>query len=267
MTVIVFMVAGMSSRFGGKPKQMSKVGPKGETLIQYSVDQAVIGTIKPSKIIFITNPLTEKLFFNIFGKEYNKIVVEYIEQKYDKSYRLRPWGTTDAICSVIDNIPEGECLILVNGDDIYGVNTFKTGFRLMDRKSVNIIGGLQILKTLPEKGLVNRGLITIDKTTKEVTGLKEMLNISIKDKKIHNELGNVNFMGLQKDVLKHLKVILDKFKTDNINDPKIECLLTDNLNDLLKSKKMKMTFFEITDTILGITNPGDENIVRKLLLT
>ena len=56
MVAIVFMVAGMSSRFGGKPKQLAKVGPNNETLIEYSVNQAL--KQKFNKIYFITNPKT-----------------------------------------------------------------------------------------------------------------------------------------------------------------------------------------------------------------
>ena len=55
MTVVIFMVAGMSSRFGGKPKQMAIIGPNNETLIEYSVNQA-INSCNFNEIIFITNP-------------------------------------------------------------------------------------------------------------------------------------------------------------------------------------------------------------------
>ena len=58
MTILVYMVAGMSSRFGGNPKQMAIVGPNNETLIEYSLNQAL--TCKFSKIIFITTQKTEK---------------------------------------------------------------------------------------------------------------------------------------------------------------------------------------------------------------
>ena len=260
MTVIVFMVAGMSSRFGGKPKQMAKVGPNNETLIEYSVNQAL--TCNFSKVIFITNPKTEKLFVDIFGNKYHNTPVEYIEQVYDKTKRLRPWGTTDAICS-ITNI--NEPFILLNGDDIYGVDAFKKGFQMMENNNTNIIGGLKIINTLPESGTVNRGVIFVNGN--KVTGMKEMLNISKSaNPELHNKLASVNFIGLQPNVLDLLRVILDKFKKDNPNDKKIECILPDNLNELIQTGLINMEFFEITDKILGITNPGDEDIVKQILL-
>ena len=87
MVVIVYMVAGMSSRFGGKPKQMARVGPNNETLIEYSVKQALKQDF--SKLVFITNPKTESLFKNLFGTTYLNTPVMYIEQFYDKSKRQR----------------------------------------------------------------------------------------------------------------------------------------------------------------------------------
>ena len=254
------MVAGMSSRFGGRPKQMAKVGPQNETLIEYSVEQALKQDF--SKLIFITNPKTEHLFVSIFGNNYKGKEVLYIEQKYDKEKRSRPWGTTDAICSLIGNI--NESFILLNGDDIYGESTFETGFNMMNNSNNNIIGGLPVINTMPEDGEVNRGIIMVNKNN--VTGLKEMLKISTsKNPELMNELANVNFIGLQYNVLELLNDILINFKKDNQNDPKIECLLPDNLNELINKNKLSMNFFEIKNDIIGLTNPEDEDIVRNLL--
>jgi len=263
MTVIVFLVAGMSSRFGGEPKPLTKVGPNNETLIEYSINQALIQDF--SKIIFVTNSKTEQNFKHIFGNIYKNIPVKYIQQTYDISKRTRPWGTTDALCTIIGEIDEP--FILVNGDDIYGENTFRDGFTLMKNENINIIGGLKVIKTLPEIGNVNRGIIYITQTGNSlVTGLKEMLNISYtNNQELYNELSNVNFIGLQPSILYKLNNILNKFKKSNENDPKIECLLPDNLNELIQNKEMSMRFFEITNEILGITNPGDEYIIREKL--
>ena len=86
-----------------------------------------------------------------------------------------------------------------------------------------------IIKTIPNKGEVNRGIIIVNNS--KVLGLKELLNISkSKNPELMNSLSNVNFIGLQYDVLIKLNEILIKFKQENLNDPKIECLLPDNLN-------------------------------------
>ena len=62
-----------------------------------------------------------------------------------------------------------------------------------------------------------------------------------------------------------LNDILIKFKNDNKDDAKIECLLPDNLNELIQNNLMSMEYFEIKEKILGLTNPEDEEIVRNLL--
>lgn len=261
MTVIVFMVAGMSSRFGGQPKQMAQVGPKNETLIEYSVNQALKNNF--SKLVFITNPKTEKLFRDIFGDKYQGVKVSYIEQKYNQIKRLRPWGTADAICHLCSKIDEP--FIMVNGDDIYGESTFKTGFEMMMKNNkINIISGLKVIDTLPETGNVNRGIIYTKNN--KVIGLKEMLNINRKDnKELFNELANMNFIGLQLNVLEMINEIVVKFKEKHKNDPKIECILTNILNDLVLDKKLEMEYFEMKEKVIGITNPGDEIKLKEQL--
>ena len=123
--VIVFMVAGMSSRFGGTiPKQFAKVGPNDETLIEISVNDALTQSF--DEIVFITNPKTEHLFVNLFGSLYQNIPVFYIQQKMEE-FRIRPWGTTDAVCSILeyDNFFMDSIFTIINGDDLYGKKAFQ----------------------------------------------------------------------------------------------------------------------------------------------
>jgi NDP-sugar pyrophosphorylase family protein len=260
MVAIVYMVAGMSSRFGGRPKQLAKVGPNNETLIEYSVNQALKQGF--SKLIFITNSKTEHLFRKIFKDKYQNRDVLYVEQTYDRTMRTRPWGTTDAICSLIGKLDES--FILLNGDDIYGESTFETGYNMMKELNINIIGGLPVINTMPQEGDVNRGIIMVNDN--KVCGMKEMLKISkLNNPELMNNLANVNFIGLQYDVLLLLNEILLQFKKDNSEDAKTECLLPDNLNQLIEEGKMDMKFFEIQNKIIGLTNPEDELIVKNLL--
>lgn len=260
MVSVVFMVAGMSSRFGGKPKQMAKVGPNNETLIEYSVNQALTQSF--NKLIFITNHKTEHLFHSIFGNNYKNIPVLYIQQKYDTNLRNKPWGTTDAICSMIGYI--NESFIMLNGDDIYGTSTFEKGFHIMINQKNNVIGGLPVVNTIANNNVVNRGIIYVENDS--VVGLKEMLKIS---KNTHpelmSELANVNFIGLDYKSLLMINNILLKFKEKHKNDPNIECLLPDVLNELILEKKINMDYFEITENIIGLTHPEDETVVRKII--
>ena len=269
--IVVFMVAGMSSRFGGTPKQFAIIGNKetGETLIEYSVNQALKAAkniCSINKIIFITNPKTEEQFKNLFNNELwmnSKTKFEYIQQDFDQATRMRPWGTCGAVCSLQGHVDQP--FILLNGDDIYGEETFKKGYHMLLAEKNNIIGGCKMVNTLPEDGLVNRGLIETNNES-YVTSMRELLKISKKENpELHDKLGNVNFIGLLPKTVELLTHILNRFKVEHKDDPKIECLLPDNLNELIQTKQITMKAFQIMNKIYGITHPGDDAILRKIL--
>lgn len=262
MVYLVCMVAGLSSRFGGFPKSIAIVGPNNETLIEYSINQAV-KTGYLEKIIFITNELTEHYFVKIFSNSYKNIPIQYVRQQFDKSIRIRPWGTADAVTSLYSIVDKP--FILINGDDIYGEDTFSKGFKLFNEYNDNIIGGLQLIDTLPKNGIVNRGVIYLEKDNMSVIDMREMYNISRSDTELYNHTANVNFIGLMPNTLKLLHQKVEKFKENNKNDSKIECILTNLLGDMICNKEIKMIFFNITTEILGITNVGDDVILKNRL--
>lgn len=261
---IVFMAAGMSSRYGGKLKQMAKVGVNGETLIEVSVNQAL--TVPFKKIIFITNEKTEPQFREIFEDEYKGVPVMYVRQEWDTSKRNRPWGTTAAVCSLTRKIKEP--IIIVNSDDIYGTKTFKEGYELLKETCNNIIGGCVLEKTMPvdEETTVNRALIGVDKETNLVFGIQEFCGLTVKENKDILYLpASVNFIGLRYQTLDYLQAILDDFQETHKNNPEIECLLPNDLNYLICNKLISMNYFEIENSIYGITYPGDEKHVKLMV--
>lgn len=296
MVAIVFMVAGMSSRFGGKPKQFAHVGPNNETLIEYSVHQAL--TQPFSEIYFICNPKTEIEFRKRFGNIYKGRQVHYVYQNYDTIKRKKPWGTIDAIAQLYDqtkfnnNKQDKEpSYIIVNGDDIYGEETFKNGYERFTKISntspttntpptttntpppaTNFIGTIPLLQTIPKEGKVNRGVIWTSEDTNLVTKMKEMMNISsdtVADE-YKDMYANVNFIGLQYTTLKHIYDAVEYFKRNQMGKPDsdtIECLLPDIFTSLIENNDLKLEILQITNPIYGITNPEDEEILRKTLAT
>jgi len=152
---IVYLVAGISKRFGGKIKQLVKVGPNGESFIEYSLNQALSTGF--SKIIFVVGEHTEKLFKERFGEDYKGVSVDYAFQKFDKEKRDRPWGTGDAPCSLIEmgiDCP----FVICNGDNIYGNNTLRTLHNhLLESNDAATIGS-KLINRVPETGTVNRGI-------------------------------------------------------------------------------------------------------------
>ena len=169
---IVYMVAGISSRFKGKIKQFAKIGPQGETLIEYSLKQALSAGF--NKIIFIVGNSTEEPFKKMFKDSYKGIPIEYALQKYNPKERNRPWGTLDALCQTKDIVKSP--FVVCNGDDLYGEQSFKILTNHLREKRTNATLGYNILKVIPEEGYVNRGIFEIKEN--KVISIKEILNIT-----------------------------------------------------------------------------------------
>lgn len=262
MVVIVYMVAGMSSRFGGI-KQLCNVGINGETLIEVSVNQALKQPF--SKLVFITNVKTEHYFKDIFKNNYQNTPVVYVQQIYEES-RERPWGTTDAVCSLLGYIDEP--FILVNSDDIYGESAFKEGYEKLVVGTKNYLGTTLLRNTIKGGSLVNRGIIEIDHIHGCIKHLRETLGINpLTDIQFLDKLCNVNFICLQPFVIKLLKEQLDIFKLIHKNDKKIEALLPDDLNDLIQHNKIEIEIFIIKNPIVSLTYQSDIENMKQYLTT
>lgn len=257
------MVAGMSSRFGGKIKQFAKVGPAGETLIEYSIAQAL--KAGAGKIVFIVGEKTYSPFREMFGDTYKGIPVKYATQKYNPSERDKPWGTVDALCSAED-VLDGP-FIVCNGDDIYGENAFKQLADYIKSGGTAATVGYPLLQVLPDQGSVNRGIF---KTTGDkVVHITETFNLS-KDNYVdkglnQNTLCSMNMFALPAKVVPVLSGMLISFKLAHPLDRKSECLLPTEVNHLIDAGKLDMRIFASTQSWFGVTNPDDEEIVKAQL--
>lgn len=260
---LVYMVAGISSRFKGKIKQFAKVGPNNETLIEYSLNQALPTGF--NKIIFIVGNLTEKPFKEMFGEKYKNIPIEYVLQKYDPALRDKPWGTLDALCQTKDTI--NSPFIVCNGDDLYGKKSFKILYNHLQEKPTAATLGYKLGNVLPEKGSVNRGIFQIQDNN--VGSIKEVLDISkenLSSKGFNNDsLCSMNIFALQPETLSHLNEILIKFKDQYKGDRKIEAFLPVELTNLITNNQLTMEIYSTPDKWIGITNPEDEAIVKNIL--
>lgn len=261
---LVYMVAGLSSRFGGKIKQFAKVGINGEIMIEVSLKQAL--HCKFDKIIFIVGKMTEKPFKEMFGNSYKGIKVEYALQNYDEKDRDKPWGSADALCA-IEKIIDGP-FIVCNGDDLYGVGAYKKLVEHIEKSDECASLGYKLGKVIPENGSVNRGIIKTN-SNGYVKEINEVLNIESKklsEKKLtSSDLCSMNFFALNPDTIKLLKAKLNVFKVKHKGDRKIECYLPVELCNLIKEGKINMKLYETDEKWMGLTNPDDEGILREYL--
>lgn len=258
---LVFMVAWMSSRFGGKIKQFAKVWPNDSSLIEYSLYQSLPAWF--SKIIFIVGKMTEQPFKEMFGTTYKWIPIEYALQQFDESNRDRPRWTVDALCSAKDLIDWS--FVVCNGDDIYWANSFKILFDHLQKSDESVSLGYILENVIPEVGSTNRWIFTIDNWY--VQWIKECLWIEknkLSEIWLHAwDLCSMNMFGLTKNDLKLLNDVLVKFKSEHVWDRKVECYLPLELSNLINSESIKMKLYPTPDQRFGVTNPEDEDIVRK----
>lgn len=260
-TAIVYMVAGISSRFGSI-KQFVKVSEK-ETLIEHSLNQALKAGF--NKIYFIVGNKTEKPFKKKFGNFYKGIPIAYVQQIYDEKIRDKPWGTVDALCAIKDTIKEP--FVVCNGDDIYGEKTFKILHGHLQKSNEEATTGYMLSEVIPKEGKTNRGIIK--ETNNYVYDIIETFEIehsNLNEKGLHkNSLCSMNIFAFHPETVFMLSEKLEAFKKANTNNRKIECLLPNEIGNLIKSGKIKMKLYKTEDKWLGVTNPGDENIVRQFI--
>jgi NDP-sugar pyrophosphorylase family protein len=264
---VVYMCAGLSSRFGGKIKQFEQVGPKGETLMEVSMQQAIKTGF--NEIIFVVGEKTEEPFKEKFKAGYIGVPVFYAKQELNHEERDRPWGTVDALISA--KIVITSPFVVCNGDDLYGEKSFKTMYNFLSKSADEnecATMGYELGNVLSEQGGVNRAKYILDKK-ENVVGLEEMFDIkkdNMGEKGINEKTSvSMNLFGLKEKTLELLEKRLIAFKKMKEGDRRAECYLPNELGALAKSKKITLKLLHTKDRWLGITNPGDEVEVRKKL--
>src|SRR5580698_9180883 len=160
---LLVLAAGMGSRYGGL-KQMDPIGANGETIIDYSIYDAMRAGFR--KVVFVIRRDIERQFREIIGTRFEgKIAVEYVFQELDKlpsafsvpANRTKPWGTGHAILMAADVIREP--FAAINADDFYGANSFRVlaGHLKSGSPDFAMIGFI-LRNTLSEFGSVARGV-------------------------------------------------------------------------------------------------------------
>lgn len=262
---IVYMVAGVSSRFGGKIKALVKINGE-ETLIEYSLNQALPAGF--TKIIFIVGEKTEQAFREKFGNNYKGIPIEYALQTYDENQRTKPWGSADALCSAkkILNCP----FVVCNGDDLYGENTFKilTEHLEKENEEIGATAGYILQNVLSGNDFANRGIFHVDED-KYMIDIKEELGISFSNLSERNinetDLCSMNVFAFFPNTLSELNKKVEEFKEKNPESKNAECFLPTEINNLIKEGKLKVKVYPTNENWYGITYPEDELKIKEQL--
>ena len=281
---LLVMAAGMGSRYGGL-KQLDGVGPSDETIIDFSVYDAIRAGY--NKVVFIIREDFEKQFKEKISNKYqDKIKVEIVYQDLHdlpNSFscpkdRSKPWGTGHAILAARNVISEP--FSAINGDDFYGRESFKI---ISDHySSVNsgfAMAAFQLDKTLSDYGSVSRGICEQNLnqlvTVVETHGIKKSSAGNIEcDRDISllgNELVSMNMWGFMPSIFDHLEKMFNEFLDENISDLKSEFLIPSVVNDLIEKNIEKVQVLKTKSTWFGVTyiedKPFVKNQIKELIQT
>lgn len=283
---LLILAAGMGSRYGGL-KQLDKLGPHGETIMDYSVNDAIKAGF--GKVVFVIRKHFEEDFKKfIISKYEGKIAVDYVFQELDmlpegiaiNPERVKPYGTAHAVLVAKEAIHEP--FAVINADDFYGSDAFQTmGKFLMRTDDLNstqyAMVGYQLNKTLSDFGTVSRGICVADdqRHLQEVT---EMTKIRRYDDGIKNitEDGvvtvlpetvpvSMNFWGFMPNIFGLIESMFVDFLKKNNDNPKSEFFIPLIVTHLIQSKAATVEVLESDAEWFGVTYQEDRPyVVEKL---
>ena len=280
---LVILAGGMGSRYKGQ-KQIDPIGPNGESLMEYSIYDAMeVGIMH---FVFIINQHfeneTRKYFQKIIEAKggNSEFVLQTSHTSVSRKYfddiidRKKPWGTAHALFVAKNHLLNN--FVIINADDFYGKNSFAKAVALNTENKIaaNQYGIISYLleNTLSENGSVSRGICKIDKGI--LYDVIERTNISRYEDKIIFEEENIsgvidneapvsmNFWILNPSIFRFIEEKFDLFMRSHAKDLKSEFFLPQVINELIHENKVEVTASVTTDKWFGMTYPGDKFIVK-----
>jgi len=271
---LLIMAAGMGSRYGGL-KQLDAIGPSGETIIDYSVYDAIKAGF--TKVVFIIRKDFEQEFKSKITDKYEgQIQVEFAFQDLNDlpdeftcpEGREKPWGTGHAILSARDVI--NEPFVAINGDDFYGRESFKVVADYY-RKGANSFSmvAFKLDKTLSSFGGVTRGLCTVNdeklNTVIETADLQKTDYGVSSNRDIEldgSEPVSMNVWGFTPILFKYLEEKFVEFLSENGTEMKSEYLIPSVVNELIQSGQETVHVLRSGATWFGVTYKEDKPYVE-----
>lgn len=280
------LAAGMGSRYGGL-KQLDGLGPNGETIMDYSIFDAIRGRF--GKIVFVIRKDFEEDFRKkIISKYENHIPVEVVFQSIDKlpegftcpAERVKPWGTNHAVLMGKEVIREP--FAVINADDFYGRDSFAVIGKFLSElpegaKNTYCMVGFRVGNTLSESGTVARGICSTDENRHLTTVVErtEIMRIngvvSYKDENGEwvgiedNTPVSMNMWGFTPDYFNYSEEYFIDFLKENIDKPKAEYYIPLMVNKLINDGTATVEVLDTTSRWFGVTYAADrQGVVDKL---
>jgi hypothetical protein len=279
---LLILAAGMASRYGSM-KQIDGFGPNGETIIDYSIYDAIKAGF--GKVSFIIREEFAEPFKAIFEpKLKGRIETDYVFQSFDlkpfgidkEIERAKPWGTAHAVLAARNQINEPFCVI--NADDYYGYDSFEKMVQFLTTEvsddNYSLIG-YQIDRTLSDNGSVSRGVCEVNAggymtevNERTEVFFKEDGSVAYKDTTGEHALPNdtrvsMNFWGFTPAVFAQSEPMFREFVEANQDNPKAEFFIPLVADKLIKTNTAKFKVIPTGSKWFGVTYKEDKEIVQK----
>ena len=279
---LFLLAAGMGSRYGGL-KQMDGLGPNGETIMDYSIYDAIKAGF--GKLVFVIRKDFEDDFRKkIVSKYENHLPVEVVFQSLDKlpegftvpEGREKPWGTNHAVMMGEDVIKEP--FAVINCDDFYGRDSFQVMGKFLSELPEGSTGkyamvGFRVGNTLSENGTVSRGVCATD-ASQYLQSVVERTKIERKDDGVirfldddgttwtgleENTPVSMNFWGFTPDYFAHSDEFFKDFLSleSTKTNLKAEFFIPLMVDKLIREQKATVKVLDTTSKWFGVTYPED----------
>ncbi|HPS73922.1 MAG TPA: sugar phosphate nucleotidyltransferase [Bacteroidales bacterium] len=282
---LLILAAGIGSRYGGL-KQLDPIGPSGETIVDYSIYDALQSGF--GKVVFIIKEEIEKDFREVFYEKLkNHVAVDYVMQEIWKvpegvkvpEERRKPWGTGHAIL-MADGTIDGPFAV-INSDDFYGRGAYQKLAEYYQgwspsRENDYCMVGYRVANTLSEFGAVSRGVCQTD-ANGFLLDVVERTQIARGEKGIcfsekgqefplaDNTTVSMNFWGFTPSFFGFLRTGFDDFIRKNVNELKSEYYIPTEVNHLIRERRATVRVLPCVERWFGMTYHEDrEQVVKNI---
>jgi len=271
---LVVLAAGMGSRYGGL-KQVDPVGPGGETIMDYSIFDALRAGF--GKVVFVIRREMEQAFRETVGLRFEKrIAVEYVFQELDvlppgfvvPEGRTKPWGTGHAIL-MASGVVRGPFAV-INADDFYGAEGYRAlAGHLQSGTADYALVGFVLRNTLSEFGAVARGLCRVSgdgylESVEELTGIvpdgagaRNTDEAGAMTRLRGDEVVSMNMWGFSPPVFGQLEDSFARFLTESGGRARAEFYIPNAIGGLLAEGKARVRVLHTQDAWFGVTYRAD----------